>query len=151
MKTRFLTLLSALLCLSFLNGFAQTGKNTAAPGKTTTAATATATEKPVKAHLQLAKNNIDFGTIAIGKTKTVELPFTNTGVKPLIITDTYTNCGCTSIEYPQEPFMPGKSGKLTISYDADEEGFFSKTITVYSNADNKKEVIKIQGVVQKVD
>ena len=43
--------------------------------------------------------------------------------------------------------MPGKSGKLKISYDADEEGFFNKTITLFSNAENKKETIKIQGIV----
>ena len=107
--------------------------------------------KPAKPHLQLAKNSIDFGTIPIGQKKVVEVTFTNTGSKPLIITDTYTNCGCTGIEFPQQPFMPGKSGTLKISYDADEEGFFSKTITIYSNADNKKEIIKIQGIVSKND
>ncbi len=121
---------------------AQTGQQAAAKADT---------PKPAKSHLHLTKNSIDFGTIPIGKTKVVEVTFTNTGSKPLIITDTYTNCGCTGIEFPQQPFMPGKSGTLKISYDADEEGFFSKTITIYSNADNKKEIIKIQGIVSKND
>lgn len=152
MNHLFRILLCSLLCTACLNGFSQSSRNnTPAPAAKPAASGGAQTEKPAKSHLQLAKNYVDFGTIPIGKVKVVEIAFTNTGSKPLIITDTYTNCGCTSIDFPQEPFMPGKSGKLKISYDADEEGFFSKSITVYSNADNKKEVIKIQGIVQKVE
>ena len=157
------------LCLSCNLGFAQKTNNTKKPVKNATTAQAKPAkpaqaanvtkaktvpananaEKPARAHLKLSQNSIDFGTIPSGKTKIIEVTFTNTGVKPLIITDTYTNCGCTSIEFPEEPFAPNKSGKLKIIYDADEEGFFSKTITIYSNADNKKEIIKIQGIVSK--
>lgn len=162
MNRLFTTLLCLSLCLSCSLGFAQKKNSPKTPAKSAAAQTASAAkaktvpanananaEKPAKSHLKLSQNSVDFGTIAIGKAKIVEVTFTNTGVKPLIITDTYTNCGCTSIEYPEEPFAPGKSGKLKITYDADEEGFFSKTITIYSNADNKKELIKIQGIVSK--
>ena len=135
-----------MLCLGgallFNHAFAQNGSPKSKPAATTQsqpAAAATNQPKPAKSHMHLAKNSIDFGTIPIGQKKVVEV----------IITDTYTNCGCTDIEFPQQPFMPGKSGTLKISYDADEEGFFSKTITIYSNADNKKEIIKIQGIVSK--
>ena len=145
-----------MLCLGgallFNHAFAQNGSPKSKPAATTQsqpAAAATNQPKPAKAHMHLAKNSIDFGTIPIGQKKVVEVTFTNTGSKPLIITDTYTNCGCTDIEFPQQPFMPGKSGTLKISYDADEEGFFSKTITIYPNADNKKEIINIQGIVSK--
>ena len=138
--------------LVFSNAFAQSnGGNQPAANAKQQSTEKKETPQPSKSHLQLAKNSIDFGTIPVGQKKVVELAFTNTGSKPLIITDTYTSCGCTGIEFPQQPFMPGKSGKLTISYDADEEGFFSKTITIYSNADNKKEIIKIQGIVSKND
>ena len=139
-------LLIPLFCLGLC--LACTGIQAQNNGKKNTPAT-TEDSKPAKAHLQLSKNSIDFGEITIGQKKVVEVTFTNTGIKPLIITDTYTNCGCTGIDFPQQPFMPGKSGKLTISYDAEEEVFFSKTVTIYSNADNKKEIIKIQGIVNK--
>lgn len=106
-----------------------------------------ATSTP-KAHFTVTDNVIEFGDIINGKTKTMEVNFRNTGKKPLIISDVYTNCGCTEIKYPREPFMPGKSGTLKISYSAIEgEGVFNKTITIYTNAENKKETIKIQGVV----
>ena len=137
----FLILLgAAMLC----NPAYSQQKNTGKP-----ASDASNAATPAKAHLKLDVVHVDFGEIPVGKSKVIEVGFTNTGTKPLIITDTYTNCGCTGVEFPKEPFMPGKSGKLTISYDADEEGFFNKTITIYSNADNKKETIKIQGMVVK--
>ena len=152
MKKQLILMLCLGCCLLSNQAFAQNSspKNRSAATQSQPAAAAEQ-PKPAKSHLQLAKNSIDFGTIPIGQKKVVEVTFTNTGSKPLIINDTYTNCGCTSIDFPQQPFMPGKSGSLKISYDADEEGFFSKTITIYSNADNKKEFIKIQGIVSKND
>ncbi len=104
-------------------------------------------EKP-KSYFTVSKSLIDFGEIKVGATKTINVTFTNTGDKPLIISSIYTSCGCTEVDYPKEPFLPGKSGTLKISYSATEgEGFFSKIITVYTNASNKKEDIKIEGAV----
>ena len=154
MNKLFFLMLFLVGSLFFSNASAQNSNRNDKPAANASGQSAKAaaeTPKPAKSHLQLSRTSIDFGTIPIGQKKVVEVPFTNTGSKPLIITDTYTNCGCTGIEFPQQPFMPGKSGKLVISYDADEEGFFSKNITIYSNADNKKEYIKIQGIVSKND
>jgi len=104
-------------------------------------------EKP-KAYFSLTDSFIQFGTIKEGASKTVIVTFTNTGKKPLIISSVYTNCGCTEIDYPKEPFMPGKSGTIKITYNATEgEGAFSKTVTVYTNAKNNKETLKIEGIV----
>lgn len=130
---------SFCIVLFSLNTFGQPVKKEVQDNKTN--------EKPVKAYFELSQRSFDFGTIPYGKTKTIEISFKNTGVKPLIIINTFTTCGCTSIEYPHEPFMPGKSGKLKISYSADELGFFNKTITINTNAENKKETIRIQGIV----
>lgn len=104
-------------------------------------------EKP-KSYFTISKSLINFGEIKVGTTKTMNVIFTNTGDKPLIISSIYTSCGCTEVDYPKEPFLPGKSGTIKISYNATEgEGFFSKNITVYTNAKNKTEDIKIEGVV----
>ncbi len=101
-----------------------------------------------KSYFNLSESLIDFGSVTLGATKTVNVTFTNTGTKPLIIFNVYTNCGCTEVDYPKEPFKPGKSGILKISYSATEgEGVFSKTITINTNAKNKKENLKIEGFV----
>lgn len=106
-----------------------------------------ATEKP-KSYFTLSNSLFEFGEVKAGATKTMNVTFTNTGIKPLIISNVYTTCGCTEVDYPREPFMPGKSGILKVSYSATEgEGFFSKIITVYTNAKNNKESFKIEGIV----
>ncbi|MBO4402104.1 MAG: DUF1573 domain-containing protein [Bacteroidales bacterium] len=144
MKKLFKILLCAIIGLGFVPAFAQQPAKQAPTEKNKTTVEP---QSATRAYLSLSRQQIDFGVIPKGEKKVIEVSFTNTGVKPLILTDAYVNCGCTSIDFPKEPFMPGKSGKLKISYDADEEGFFNKTITLFSNAENKKETIKIQGIV----
>ena len=43
--------------------------------------------------------------------------------------------------------MPGKKGKIKVSYDTNRLGGFSKMITIFSNAKNARKVIKIKGYV----
>jgi len=63
------------------------------------------------------------------------------------LTDVYTTCGCTTVDYPREPFLPGKSGTIKLTYNPTEEGPFNKTVTIYTNAENDKEVVQIEGIV----
>ncbi|MDR1792574.1 MAG: DUF1573 domain-containing protein [Bacteroidales bacterium] len=99
------------------------------------------------AYFSLSKKTVDFGNIMLGSSKTIELAFTNTGSKTLVLTNVYTTCGCTTVDWPKEPFMAGKSGVIKITYNPTEEGPFQKTITITTNAENKSEVVQIQGVV----
>jgi len=100
-----------------------------------------------KAYFALEKKMVDFGEVKMGDTKTIQLSFTNTGNKTLVLTDVYTNCGCTTIDWPKDPFLPGKSGVVKITYNPTETGPFNKTIWIYTNAENKSEVIQIEGIV----
>jgi hypothetical protein len=77
---------------------------------------------------------IDFGKIEQGKPVSAEFEFTNPSMVPLIITSVKTSCGCTVADYPKEPIQPGKSGKVSVTYNAASTGMNSKTITVTSNA-----------------
>jgi hypothetical protein len=100
-----------------------------------------------KAYFSLEKKTVNFGEIVMGTTKTIQLAFTNTGVKTLVLTDAYTTCGCTTVDWPKDPFLPGKSGVIKISYNPTETGPFNKTISIYTNAQNNVEVIQIEGIV----
>lgn len=100
-----------------------------------------------KAYFSLETQQVSFGKIKVGNAKTIEVPFTNTGKKTLVLMDAYTNCGCTTVDWPREPFAPGKSGVIKITYNATDEGPFNKVITIYTNASNKQEDIKIEGFV----
>jgi hypothetical protein len=100
-----------------------------------------------KAIFTLEKKSLDFGEIKMGSAKTIELSFTNTGKKTLVLTDVYTTCGCTTVDWPKDPFPAGKSGVLKITYNPTETGAFNKTIYVYTNAENNSETIQIEGFI----
>ena len=95
----------------------------------------------------LKGNVVNFGEIKMGTTKTIQVSFTNTGKKVLVLNEAYTNCGCTSIDLPKEPFPPGKSGIIKITYNPTETGPFNKNVWIYTNAENKSEVIQVEGLV----
>ena len=107
----------------------------------------TKTQGGEKAIFTLEKKSLDFGEIKMGSTKSIELSFTNTGKRTLVLTDVYTNCGCTTVDWPKDPFAPGKSGKLKINYNPTETGPFNKMVYVYTNAQNSSETIQIEGII----
>ncbi|GAD06788.1 hypothetical protein HQ45_01840 [Porphyromonas crevioricanis] len=103
-----------------------------------------------KAEISATQAEYDFGTIkeANGKVSHV-FTINNTGKAPLVITRVVASCGCTTPEYEQEPIAPGKSGKITVTYNpAGRPGSFVKTIAVYSNGKDGAFTLKIKGKVE---
>jgi hypothetical protein len=73
------------------------------------------------------------GKLKAGESKTVEFHFTNTGQKPLVISDAIEG-GERIMGYPKDPIPPGGTGVISLSFTApDQKGPFTKTITVHSN------------------
>jgi hypothetical protein len=89
----------------------------------------------------------NFGQIKQGKPVTAEFKFSNKGEAPLIISKAYGSCGCTGVEYPKEPIMPGASGVIKATFNAASAGAFNKTVTVESNAESGVVTLSIQGEV----
>ncbi|MCD8422609.1 DUF1573 domain-containing protein [Tenacibaculum finnmarkense] len=94
---------------------------------------------------------IDYGKVAIASEGKRTFEFTNVGDEPLIIKDVISSCGCTVPKKPEAPIMPGQKGQIEVSYDTKRPGGFSKTLTVVSNAKNKRKRIKIKGFIAKKD
>jgi hypothetical protein len=92
---------------------------------------------------------IDMGKIEQGKPVTVEFEFTNPSMVPLIINAVRPGCGCTAADYPKEPIVPGKSGKIKLTYNAAATGPFTKSTTVTTNAAEGNTVLIIKGEVVK--
>lgn len=90
----------------------------------------------------------DFGTIKEANgpvTHTFE--FTNTGGEPLVIINVNASCGCTRPEYPKDPIMPGKKGKVKVTFNpAGRPGEFSKEVKIRTNGD-KRPILRITGTV----
>lgn len=89
-----------------------------------------------------------------GKIREVDGPvshtfeFTNTSAEPMLIEFISVSCGCTTPEYSKEPVLPGKQGKIVVTYDpAGRPGAFNNTVVVTSGGRRDQTRLTIQGEV----
>lgn len=98
------------------------------------------------------KTTIDYGTVKANSDGNRVFTFTNTGDKPLILSNVQPGCGCTASEYTKEPILPGKKGEIKVHYNTATVAPFKKTIDVFSNDPaNGRIVLYIQGTVVNAD
>jgi hypothetical protein len=109
---------------------------------------AEAKESP-KAMIEWEETSIDFGDVPFNKPIEVEFLFKNPGMIPLIVSDVKPSCGCTVADFPKHPIGSGATGTIKVTFDAKSPGYFSKTITVYSNSDEGITQLFIKGKVVK--
>lgn len=102
--------------------------------------------KPVSG-MAWTSTTIDFGKIEQGKPVSAEFEFQNPTMIPLIISSVRPTCGCTIADYPKEPVQPGKSGKISVTFNAASSGMFTKSIIVTSNAQEGNTALVIKGEV----
>ena len=79
------------------------------------------------------KTTIDYGTVKANSDGNKVFTFTNTGDKPLIISNVQPGCGCTASDWTKEPILPGKKGEVKVHYNTATVAQFKKTIDVFSN------------------
>jgi hypothetical protein len=96
----------------------------------------------------------DFGTIKESPTPAEYVfKFKNVGKAPLIIQNASASCGCTTPEWPKEPILPGKTGKIVVKYNTQGRvAPFEKSVYIQSNAPAKagqgdRYELKIKGTV----
>lgn len=104
-----------------------------------------------KAQIKFEQKVFKFDTISVdGKSQSYEFVFENKGTAPLVISRSYVNCKCTKVTYDKSPILPGKKGKIKVTFKpkGQKVGAFSKNIQIYSNAGNKREILTIMGVLK---
>jgi hypothetical protein len=106
-------------------------------------------EESPKAAIEWEFTSIDFGEIPFDKPIKAEFSFKNPGMIPLLITEVKPSCGCTVADFPKQPIVSGSIGMISITFDAKTEGYFSKSISVYSNAGDGITELYIKGTVVK--
>ncbi|GHT75493.1 hypothetical protein AGMMS50262_10950 [Bacteroidia bacterium] len=92
----------------------------------------------------------DFGTVSEdgGNISTVFIVTNNTNA-PIVITGVRASCGCTTPEWTKEPIAPGKTGEVKATYSPKgRPGPFEKTVTITTDGDPDRIVVKIKGVVE---
>lgn len=90
---------------------------------------------------------IDVGQIPQGTPKAIVYEFKNTGKTAVVITNVQGSCGCTATDYTKEPIQPGKTAKVTATYNAANKGGFTKTVTVTTSAETTPKVLTLKGTV----
>lgn len=157
-------LLFSTLALFATAAFAQkktetkgTTTTTTAPVTTTSGTSATSATPPQvapaadqnpDAHMKFATEEHNFNTIPEGPAVSFDFDFKNIGKEPIVLSTVQASCGCTTPNWSKEPILPGKSSKITATYNTQgRPGAFTKTITVNSNVGTK--ILKITGTVEK--
>ncbi len=99
-------------------------------------------------NLGLKESEYNFGKIPQGKPVTHIFEFTNTGKAPLMLDNVQASCGCTTPQWNKDTLAPGATSKITIGYNAANEGSFTKPVTITYNGNLTKQII-IKGEVWK--
>ena len=89
----------------------------------------------------------DYGTIVQGSNGNCEFKFVNKGKAPIVLNNVKASCGCTTPEWTRTPVAPGENGIIKVTYNTNNTGAFSKSVTVNSNAKNSTVVLIIKGNV----
>ena len=72
------------------------------------------------AEISFDKSTHDYGQIEQSANGECIFVFTNTGNKPLKITNAKGSCGCTVPQWPREEIAPGATGEIKVRYDTKE-------------------------------
>lgn len=101
-----------------------------------------------KAEITFDTDVVDYGEVEYGSDGVRKFTFTNTGNDILIVARVYSTCGCTIPKKPEAPIQPGEKGEIEVKYDTKRPGPIRRTITVYSNASQVPQSLKIKGTVK---
>lgn len=108
-------------------------------------ATADGSAKGSLPDIKFEEEEHDFGRITQGEKVSFAFKFTNTGNSNLIITSAAGSCGCTVPEWPKEPILPGKEGKVNVIFSSEgKSGIQEKSITIVTNCEPSTRVVKIK-------
>ncbi|MBX2900842.1 MAG: DUF1573 domain-containing protein [Cyclobacteriaceae bacterium] len=91
----------------------------------------------------------DFGEVVeTGGNVDYDFVFTNLSTRPFRIVSVNPSCGCTTPGWTKEPIAAGGTGFIKVSFDPrGKPGYFSKTLTVTTDADKNPVILTIKGNV----
>lgn len=89
----------------------------------------------------------DFGQIEWKHPVTVQYSITNTGDRPLVLTEVEPDCACSVAQWTKTPIVPGAKGTVNVTFDAEALGHFNKSVAIYCNAQPHLVYLKFNGEV----
>ena len=92
-----------------------------------------------------------FGQIEWKHPVTAEYVITNTGDRPLVLSEVEPDCACAVAQWTQTPIAPGEKGTVSVTFDAEALGHFYKSVAVFTNAEPHVVYLSLSGeVVQEI-
>ena len=93
-------------------------------------------EKTPKTTVAAETPQQNLGAMQTGETYRCTYVIKNNGIRPFVIMDVKTSCGCTVPSWSRAPVAPGATTEVAIEVKPDTPGVFRKTVTVYGNMEN---------------
>ena len=90
---------------------------------------------------------INLGQIEWKHPAKVRYVITNSGDKPLVLTEVEPDCECSSVEWTKTPIAPGEKGEVSVTFDAQLLGHFQKSVAVMTNAEPYLVYLRLAGEV----
>ena len=87
-----------------------------------------------KGELTFIEQSHKLGLVKQGDAVMHSFQFSNTGSEALVIQDIVKGCGCTEVNYPSNPILPGETGVVEVVFNSKGwHGKQVKKVTVISN------------------
>lgn len=104
----------------------------------------------IKDQITINEEEHDFGIVSEnGGPVSTDFIVKNNMNEPILINKVRASCGCTTPKWTKEPIAPGKTGKITVTYNPQgRPGSFSKTVTIMTSGNPERIVTRIKGVVE---
>lgn len=93
----------------------------------------------------------DFGDIVKNKPVEFKFQYKNTSGEPMTIDNVRTTCGCTALDWSDEPLAPDSIGVISVNYDAKKSGYFRKKVKVYLSSIHKAQILWLEGWVEAIE
>ena len=90
---------------------------------------------------------VNMGEVLFQQPKEATFLLRNTAKEPMTITAVQASCGCTQMEWPQEPIAAGDTATIKVVFDAQLLGSFQKEIEVWTSNSEAPVVLTLQGRV----
>ena len=92
---------------------------------------------------------IDVGKVSKDEPKIIKFVYSNTGTKPLLITNVDVSCGCIAPEWSKQPLLPDRQDAITVRFDPrTKQGYTLLSLYVKSNSANGLQIVRIQAEVE---
>jgi hypothetical protein len=101
------------------------------------------------AEIKFEYQNAEIGVIRGDTTAFYDYKFSNTGKRPLLISDVKGSCYCVKGKWPQQSIAPGKSAVITVSFNPEGvTGNFIRMLSVRTNAKQPVVDLMLSGSVK---